>query len=99
MVFSKSFPKTEGTYTIWEEVYLSKKEEKDTENNCHDENIVLMKECVEDARKIFSEKNLKDFQSDVINIAIALFEKRASHSIYWKENLAKEKFDKSYGQK
>jgi len=38
-------------------------------------------------------KSLKDYQTDLIHIAISLFEKRASHSIYWKESKAKEKFD------
>ena len=28
------------------------------------------------------------------NLAIALFEKRASHQVFWKESKAKEKFDK-----
>ena len=52
-----------------------------------------MKECVSDAKKIFSEQKLKDYQTDVIRIAVALFEKRASHTVYWKESKAKDKFD------
>ncbi|MBC8500682.1 MAG: hypothetical protein ISS25_00580 [Nanoarchaeota archaeon] len=101
MPFSKSFPKTvdKSPYPRWEEIYLSDEEEKETEKRCRHENIALMKECIEDAKKIFSEKKLKDFQSDVINAAIALFEKRASHSVYWKENKAKEKFDKLFREK
>ncbi|NQU97870.1 hypothetical protein HQ533_00220 [Candidatus Woesearchaeota archaeon] len=101
MAFSKSFPRTidKSTYPVWEEIYLSDEEEKAVEKQCKEENIVLMKECIDDAKKIFSEKNLKDFQSDVIKAAIALFEKRASHSVYWKENKAKEKFDKLFGEK
>ena len=55
-----------------------------------------MKECIEDSKKIFQEKNLKPFQTDMVNIAIALFEKRASHSVYHKERKAKEKFDSSH---
>jgi hypothetical protein len=39
---------------------------------------------------------LKDFQSDMVSIASALFEKRASHSVYWKESRAKEKFDDKF---
>lgn len=95
-MYSKSFPKTvEGsTYPKWEEVSLDDSEEKVVEIACKEENIKLMKECVDDARKVFSEKGLKDYQTDVVNMAIALFEKRASHSIYWKESKAKEKFDK-----
>ena len=58
-----------------------------------------MKECIEDAQKIVKEKNLKSFQNDMINIAISLFEKRASHVVYWKENLCKEKFDEKNEKK
>jgi hypothetical protein len=53
-----------------------------------------MKECVDDAKGIMQDKVLKDFQSDLISLARALFEKRASHSVYWKESKCKEKFDK-----
>ncbi|MBU1202176.1 MAG: hypothetical protein KJ583_05330 [Nanoarchaeota archaeon] len=100
MVFSKAFPRTtdKSAYPRWEEVYLSDEEELVVDKNCKVENIRLMKECIEDAKKIFKDKNLKDFQSDVINIAISLFEKRASHNVYWKENKAKEKFDELYSE-
>jgi len=55
-----------------------------------------MKECIEDAKLIMKEKGLKDYQTDLIHMAISLFEKRASHSIYWKESKAKEKFDEKF---
>ena len=58
-----------------------------------------MKECMDDANKIFSDKNLKDFQSDVVKVAVALFEKRASHEVFWKESKAKDKFDELFGDK
>ena len=95
MPFSKSFPKTEKgkTYPVWEEVFLTPEEEKEQEIKCRKKNIELMKECIEDAKRIFNEKNLKKYQTDLINLAIALFEKRASHEVYWKESKAKEKFD------
>lgn len=98
MAFSKSFPRTteKSAYPRWEEIYLSEDEEKQQEMLARDQNVVLMKECIDDAKKLFADKNLKDFQSDVINTAISLFEKRASHSVYWKENKAKEKFDKLF---
>lgn len=101
MAFSKSFPKTtdKSVYPKWEEMYLSDEEEKDIMQKCKEENLSLMKECVEDANKIFSDKNLKDFQSDVIKVAIALFEKRASHEVFWKESKAKEKFDELFKDK
>ena len=57
-----------------------------------------MKDCIEDAKHIISEKNLKVYQSDIVDIAISLFEKRASHSIYKKEQKAKDKFDEKFGR-
>lgn len=95
MPFSKSFPRHSktSTYPQWEEVTLTDAEEKLEEDKARAENIRLMKECIEDARDIMKEKGLKDYQTDIIHMAISLFEKRASHSIYWKESKAKEKFD------
>jgi len=96
MGFSKSFPKTvEGVnYPKWVEVFLDSNEEDLAESNARTENISLMKECIKDAKDIVSSENLKDYQTDVINLAIALFEKRASHVVFHKETMAKEKFDK-----
>lgn len=95
MAFSKSFPKTtdKTVYPRWEEIYLDAAEEKEQDSKARDDNIKLMKECINDARIIFTDCDLKDYQTDIINAAIALFEKRASHSIYYKENRAKQKFD------
>jgi len=95
MAFSKSFAKTteKSVYPKWVEIFLSEEEEKEEERKSREENIKLMKECVSDAKKIFSEQKLKDYQTDVIRVAVALFEKRASHIVYWKESKAKEKFD------
>ena len=99
MPFSKSFPRTVkgSNYPKWEEVFISE-EEAQEEQKCRIENIRLMKECVEDAKKIFEEKNLKHYQTDLIRMSIALFEKRASHSVYWKERKAKEKFDELFSK-
>jgi hypothetical protein len=96
MPFSKSFPRTSKTspYPQWEEIFLTEEEEKEEERKCREENINIMKQCIDDAKSIIKEKELKDYQTDVINMAIALFEKRASHSVYWKEARCKEKFDK-----
>jgi hypothetical protein len=96
MAFSKSFAKSsdKSVYPKWVEIFLTDKEELEEEENCKKNNIKLMKECISDAKKIISDSKLKDYQTDVINVAIALFEKRASHAIYHKENKAKEKFDK-----
>ncbi|MCK5282703.1 MAG: hypothetical protein KAK00_04810 [Nanoarchaeota archaeon] len=99
MPFSKSFPRTVkgSTYPMWEEIFLTEDEEKEEEQKCRKENIRLMQECIEDSKIIVEKKALKKFQSDMIKISIALFDKRASHAVYWKENKAKEKFDKKFG--
>ena len=61
MTFSKSFPKTtdKSVYPKWEEVFLTEAEEKEQEELCRKENIKLMKECIDDTKKIFKEKKLK----------------------------------------
>jgi len=96
MPFSKSFPKTsdKSIYPKWVEVFLNDKEEREIEQRCREENIALIEECIEDAKKIMKEQNLKEYQTDLVNIAIALFEKRASHLVFLKEAKCKEKFDK-----
>jgi len=95
MPFSKAFPKStdKSVYPRWEEVYLSKEEEQAVEEDARTENIELMKSCIKDATIIFQGQGLKPYQTDIINTAIALFEKRASHEVFWKEEKAKEKFD------
>ena len=100
-MFSKSYPRTtdKSTYPVWEEISLSGEEEKAQESIARSENINKMKECIADAKKIIESNNLKPYQTDMINIAISLFEKRGSHEIYYKENKAKEKFDGRFGPK
>jgi len=100
MAFSKAFAKTteKSVYPKWTEVFLSEAEEREEERKCREENIRLMRECLDDAKKIFSESKLKDYQTNVISIAIALFEKRASHAVYWKESRAKNKFDAEHSK-
>ena len=100
MPFSKSFPKTSktSTYPQWEEITLTDEEEKQVEQKSKEENINLFKECIEDAKSILIEKGLNESSSDILNAAIALFEKRASHVIYHKESKAKEKFDEMFNK-
>ena len=94
-MFVKSFPKTtdKSVYPKWVEVSLSDEEEKKVDKKAKEENIKLMMECIDESKKIFREKDLKEYQTDIVNVAISLFEKRASHSVYWKEKKAREKFD------
>jgi hypothetical protein len=96
MSFSKSFPKTsnKSVYPNWVEVYLTEEEEKEIGERCRQDNIKLMEECIADAKKIIERQYLKRFQVNLVSIAIALFEKRASHEVHLKEAKAKEKFDK-----
>jgi hypothetical protein len=96
MPFSKSFAKTseKSPYTKWVEVYLNQAEDLEQDELARQVNIKLMKECMADAKNIIETENLKRYQMDLVHIAIALFEKRASHAIYFKENKAKEKFDR-----
>ena len=95
MVFSKRFPKqVDGsTYPKWIEVSLTPEEEQDVENKARANNATLFKQCIEDAEKIAIDRNLKSYQTDIISIAKALFEKRVSHVVYLKERKCKEKFD------
>jgi hypothetical protein len=99
MSFSKSFPRTteKSTYPVWEEIYLSDDEEKEVDLETKNESISLMKECISDAKQIILDNGLKDYQSDVISMSISLFEKRASHSVFKKEQKAKDKFDEKFG--
>ncbi len=92
MPFSKSFPRVRKNYTTWEEVELTEGEEREQETKAQEENIRLMKECVDQAKAIILDKDMKPYQSDVVAMSIALFEKISSHQVYWKEKKAKEKF-------
>ena len=100
MGFSKSFPRNvEGSsYPRWEEISITDEEEREEEEKARQDNIKLMKQCIEDAKVLLTEAGMKDYQTDAVNMAVAMFEKRASHSVYWKENKAKEKFDKAFGK-
>jgi len=94
MAFSKSFPRTvQGTnYPLWEEIFLTLEEEKAVEEKCRKENFILMDECLKEAKMLAIKHgiNTDEIQS---RLAVALFEKRASHVVFWKESEAKEKFD------
>ena len=100
MAFSKSFPrKIKGSsYPIWEDIFLTKDEEKDAESNARKENLRLMAESIKDSQLLFSKTDLTNYQSDIINVAKSLFDKRASHSVFWKEELCKNKFDEKFSQ-
>lgn len=95
MAYSKAFPKRsdKSVYPQWEDVILTPEEEELAERACKEANNKLMAECLLDAEKLLIAKGLKGYETSLTQIATALFEKRASHVAYWKEELAKEKFD------
>jgi len=53
---------------------------------------LFMQESIQEA-KTLAIKNQMNEEIIVSSIAIALFEKKASHVVFMKENKAKEKFD------
>ena len=97
MPFSKTFPKKDpnSSYPIWEEIYLTKEEEQQAEDLCSKENFRLLDQALNEA-KIIAIKHGLNTDENRIKLAVALFEKKASHSIFWKENKAKEKFDQIF---
>ncbi len=96
MAFVKSLPKRseKSVYPKWVDVALTEREEVEEEMKAREENMRIMRECIDDARKIITEKELKSYQTNIIELAVALFDKRASHVVYWKERRAKEKLNK-----
>lgn len=96
MVFSKTFPKTvPGTnYPVWEEVFLTEEEEKQVEDQCKKENFQLLDESLQEAKALAIKTGMNE-DKNIVQMAIALFEKRASHVVFWKESKAKEKFDQA----
>lgn len=94
MAFSKTFPRQQpgSNYPLWEEIYLTDEEERHIEEDCRQENFQILNDCLHDA-KVLAIKHSINTDENVAQLAIALFEKRASHAVYWKENLAKDKFD------
>ncbi|RME31977.1 hypothetical protein D6789_00975 [Candidatus Woesearchaeota archaeon] len=99
MAFSRRFPRdVKGSnYPVWEEVYLSDEEEEQIDKEQRDANLQLFRESIADARKLLAvESQGPVSERDVLRVAATLFDKRASHLVYWKEQRTKEKFDKAY---
>lgn len=94
MVFSKTFPRTipGSNYPVWEEINLSEKEEREVEELCCKANLQIMDTCLADAKFLAIKQGINT-DENCVQLALALFEKQASHLIFWKESKAKEKFD------
>lgn len=98
MVFSKRFPKDVpgSRFPEWVDVELTDAEEAEVEAQARNEHIAIMKDCLTDALQIAKDKELKDYQTNVVQIAQQLFDKRASHVVWHKEERARIKFEKQH---
>jgi len=94
MPFSKTFPKTipGSNYPLWEEVFLTEEEEKQVEVECKQENFRVLDDSLRQA-KALAIKHAINTEENVTKLAVALFEKQASHVVFWKESKAKEKLE------
>jgi len=97
MVFSKKFPKNvEGSnFPEWKEIILTDEEEKQAEEDAKREQYLLLDDCLREAKSLAIKNHVND-DGNVVMLALGLFEKRASHIIFVKENKAKEKFDRMF---
>jgi leucyl aminopeptidase len=97
MAFSKRFPKDIPTspYPQWIEVALSKEEEQVVEQATRQKHAQQLAQALKDAKEIAKKSSLHADPSELVALARALFDKQASHVAFYKEEAAKEKFDKS----
>jgi hypothetical protein len=93
MAFSKAFPERsdKSVYPRWHDIALTREQEKSAEEHARKENLLLMRECIDDAKILLAEP---DQSENVVRLAVAFFDKRASHVAFYKEELAQELFKK-----
>lgn len=94
MTYTKSFPKevNKPAYTKWEEIELSVDEEKEVEELARKRNLAILDRCIKDAKLLIKNNKLKNYQTDIINIARTLFDKQSINTIFLKEEKARKKF-------
>lgn len=97
MTYSKRFPKDVPTqvHPQWIEVSLTKEEELDVEKQTRKLHASLLKQCVADAKQVAKASEVHAEPAEIVSLANALFDKRASHLVWHKEERAKQKFDES----
>ncbi len=97
MAFSKRFPRNVPgvSYPIWEEITLTSAEEQDAEQQCRQHNFLLLDEALHKAKALAIKHGINT-EETVAALAVALFEKEASHAVFWKEMKAKEKIKTIY---
>ena len=93
----KSFPYNNGNFTKWVEIKLDNDEIQMEIEQAMEDQINLFEVCIEDAKKIanrlgniYGDAN-KDI--DIMEIASQLFQKRASHLIYYLDEACRRKFE------
>ena len=86
-----TFYKTIQSNKYAKEVTLDDEEEIEIENLSKAFNVELLRECLDIANGIVKDENLRE--EDRAKIALALFEKQASHVVYWKEKMCKVKLE------
>ncbi len=98
MAFSKRFPKDVpgSRFAEWVDVELTAAEEAKVEADARSEHIREMKSCLADARQIMEDEHLKEYETNLVRIAAALFEKRSSHTVWHKEEAARLKFEREH---
>ena len=97
MGYSKTFPrKIEGSnLPHWEEINLTESEEKEVEERCGRENYLILDQSLKEAKSLAIKNGIND-DGIVSQLGVALFEKKSSHVVFWKEQKAKEKFDQQF---
>lgn len=94
MAYTKSFP-TEGLngQPKWQEMVLTDQEERQEEQKARASNMMLLRQCIADSKNLVEQEGLRAYQTDVVRVALNLFQKRASHEVFWKERRCRAKFD------
>ncbi|MFT4250037.1 MAG: hypothetical protein ACMXYD_01610 [Candidatus Woesearchaeota archaeon] len=101
MAFRKRFPKDVPTspYPQWRAVTLTKQQEEEIVASSQQQNLSLLKQCLQQAKVLVEQEGLKDYQTDIVTLAVALFEKQASHVAYHKEEYAYDLFMREEAEK
>lgn len=96
MAFSKSFPrKVPGAPPEWVEITLTNEEEIAIDDAARRINFQILDESLCESKTLAIKHGINSEQNQT-HLAIALFEKRASHAVFHKETKAKQKFDDRY---
>ncbi|MCF7861294.1 hypothetical protein K9M79_03525 [Candidatus Woesearchaeota archaeon] len=93
MTYIKSFPRTKDSTTHWVDIKLDDKEEQKVSAIHRNLNKNLYQQCLKDAAVILEKSEMKEFQTNIVQIATALFNKRSSHLVYSKDSYCREKLE------